>query len=172
MRPPQKAGASGIDLMIVCTANGTSRDEDDIPSRFDCIQSQSHSFAQAALDAIALNRIADAGTHRECEAAIRQVILQYADHQLSVAGRRAKPSNFLDTLILPNAISLLHLLDGFARRQLYRQLRTTTAPAPLEHIAPTRRTHAFPEAVSLQSFANFWLPRTLCSHANLLRLVC
>ena len=28
------------------------------------------------------------------------------------------------------------------------------------------------EAVSLQSFANFWLPRTLCSHANLLRLVC
>ena len=74
MRPPQKAGASGINLMKICTANGTSCDEDDIPSRFDCIQSQSDSFAQTAFDAIAFNSIADPVAYRECETAIRQVI--------------------------------------------------------------------------------------------------
>lgn len=108
MRPPQKAGASGIDLMEVCVANRPACNEDHIPARFNCIETQPYSLAQASLDAIALYCVADPIADGKCKAAVRQPILQYADDELSVAGRISPTPDFLDARILADAVPFLH----------------------------------------------------------------
>ncbi len=63
MRPPYKAGAGGIHLLIVRTANWMSSNKDQIPPRFDRIHSQPHGFAQSTFDAIALYSVPDSTAH-------------------------------------------------------------------------------------------------------------
>jgi hypothetical protein len=108
MRPPQKAGASGIDLMEVCVANRPSCNEDNIPAGFNCIETQPHSLAQASLDAIALYCVADPIADGKRKSAVWQPILQYADDELSVAGRISPAPDFLDARILADAVPFLH----------------------------------------------------------------
>lgn len=65
MRPPKEAGAGGIHHMIICAADWAPCNKNDIPARLDGIRSQPNCFAQATLDLVPLNCIADPFTDRK-----------------------------------------------------------------------------------------------------------
>jgi hypothetical protein len=108
MRPPKEAGAGGIHLMIIRTANWISGNENQVPPWLNRIHSQPYRLAQPALDAIANNRIADSAADREAKAAVWQLVWEDAQHQKFVGVRPPHTADFLEPLVLPNSVPLFH----------------------------------------------------------------
>ncbi len=71
MRPPKEAGAGGIHVLILRTANGMSGNKHQVPTRFNGIHSQPHRFTQSALDSVAVYNIANSAAYRKAKTAVR-----------------------------------------------------------------------------------------------------
>jgi hypothetical protein len=76
MRPPKKAGTSGVYLMIVGVAYRTACDKDNIPAWLNRILPKPYSLSQLPFEPIAHNSIPYAAADRKTESTIRQLIRQ------------------------------------------------------------------------------------------------
>ncbi len=94
--------------MIVRTANGSPGDQDYIPTGPNLLELQTHRFAQASLDAIALHSIANTAVHGKAETAIRQIIWQSTQHEQLVGKRATLTADFLEPLVRADSITPLH----------------------------------------------------------------
>ena len=108
LRPPKEAGAGGLYLMIVRTADRSPGNQDYIPTRANLPQSQPYGLAQPAFDAIALDRIANSAVYRKAEPAIGQIVGQSAQHEQLVGKRMPLTANFLKPLVRADSITPLH----------------------------------------------------------------
>jgi len=81
LRPPEKAGAGGFQLMILRTANRLPSDQDYIATWPNGRHAQTQNLAQASLNAVAHNGVADAAADRKSKPAVRQIIGEHAEHQ-------------------------------------------------------------------------------------------
>lgn len=108
LRPPKEAGAGGLYLMIVRTADRSPGNQDYIPTRANLPQSQPYGLAQPAFDTIALDRIADPAVHRKAEPAVGQIVGQRTQHEQLVGKRMPLTANFLKPLVRADSITPLH----------------------------------------------------------------
>lgn len=108
MRPPEQAGASGVQLMIISTANGMSGNKDNIPPWHNHLHSQPDHFAQTTLEPIAKNSAANPSIDGKPKPAIRQLVGQDTHHQKFATVRFTLLTNFLEAFIFPDAVKSLH----------------------------------------------------------------
>ena len=109
MRPPKQAGASCVHRVIVDIFDRLSRNDDDIPSRPNCICSQPHNLTKLSFDAISYDCIANTCAHSKSKAAVGQIVLKKAQYKMPVAERFPLLANLLKSLICPNPEFLFHV---------------------------------------------------------------
>ena len=121
MRPPKKADASSVYPVIVDIAYGASCDKDNIPTRRHGILPEPDRLTQTPFDPVAFNRVADSSADRKAETAVRQIIGQKTEYEISICERTPLTSYCLKAFIPSNSISSFHsgteclVLDGLAR---------------------------------------------------------
>lgn len=81
LRPPQKAGAGSINLLIATLCNRFPRNKNNVPAGLDRFHPEARCFAQTTLDPIAADSIADPVADGKAEAAVGQTVGQPTQYQ-------------------------------------------------------------------------------------------